>query len=276
MKILKQGSKTVLKMTRSEWEKVGKHAMWITAGYENPDGLVFETGKTFNLGPRGKGIITSISEEDRVANLKLEDGTELILDMNILKPVADIESHRMQLAEERSIEEKIRSRTRGENIREKNRERNQARMQALFATGSRGFYLMGVIAKYGIITAQVPSDQVDNYDAFYKEIKGVPPLSGSYSISPAEDKYAKELRIHLSKSVISPELLSLISSLGLDAKKTQSGYDINSNGYVTELLHVGFDIGQPNSQNIPDIVAKIEKAFGHEAVDQFNHGLQGT
>jgi hypothetical protein len=135
------------------------------------------------------------------------------------------------------------------------------------------FELTGFMAANGNLYAQVPSDQVDILEEEYKALRGKKPDPDMYEVTNVGSKWHRQYRVRLPGNKVTPDMLALMESMGLEPKKTKSGnYDIYDTHYVKKLLEMGFDFGKASPADVINIDNYIKKNYGDEASDAFIQG----
>ena len=270
--------KTV-KMTKQQWCEIGDKSGWFaklaSVAYESPMGLHLFEGGSINLGSRGKASITGVNPADKIMNLRLEDGSELVMDMDTLDVVTNLEEHKRAKEEaERVRQEERARRPRGRGRQTGERER--VRTELLFGPESKNFFLMGFVASNGTITAQILPSKVVSFEDHYKRVHGDIPEQGSYEVVREEhQKWGNEYRVHISRSKMTDEIKAMFEPIGVTLCETadRNVYDINDRFYVWSLFDVGFVLGNSSKQNPQLIADKIGSKYGDDAKRSFEMGV---
>jgi len=274
MKLIKKASgSTILKLTKHDWVTIGKKSGWFKKEAKSYDSglFVFTEGASFQTPSMGTVNVLSIDLETHLMSVRAE-GREFIMDMDTYKEVDNVETYLASKREEIRRQEEERQRItqeREENMRRRH-ERQQLRVDRV--ADEDYFLLTGFIAAKGTITAQVPSDKVDEFEQQYREIKGRMPRDKSFEIADPNKKWYKQYRVHLPKAAVDTNLLGIIEKLGLDAKETKTQYDINDTYYVIRLLEMGFDIGKSSAGDVENIEKYIQDEYGDNAKNAFING----
>jgi len=261
-------------LSKSKWQEIGAKANWLgktsATSYTNPLGIELYEGKSLNLGAQGMAKIISMDFPNKIISLTKEDGSNVTMDMDTLEIVTNLEEHKK--AREEKEKEKALRKDRQQRQR-KRREENRKGVGVLFDSENKSFFLMGFIAANGTLSAQVPRDQVAQYEKEHQEIKGYPPVTGSYDIASEEDKWYVQLRIHIPKTKMTMDIKNLFGILGFDLKETKASFDVNETPYIKKLLALGFDIGNPSKQHIQHIQDNIKKQYGDLPEQDFVAGV---
>jgi len=248
------------------------------ASLYNNGWMIFTEGRSFTTPNLGDINILQIYLDTHL--MKARAGNrELIMDMDSLEEVTDVASHMSRKSEELRLQ---REREDAEHEqarlnRDEQAARQQARLERRQTINQRfndlnHFILTGFIAANGKISAQIPADQVKEFEKEYREIKGVNPEPHSFDIAKPESKWYKQYRIHIPKGVVSGAMEAIMNRMGLNPKSTSSNIDINDTYYVKKLLEMGFDFGTPTPSDVDKVEDYIRNNYGEDEGDAFIEG----
>jgi len=236
--------------------------------------MTFMEGSTFTTPKWGQVRILEVDLDKHLATISKANGERSIIDMDTFQEVHDVANYMLQKEEEiKRKEERQQERAQKVTDRAERREEREERkniIRSRFAE-KENFVLAGFIAASGKITGQIPEAQIDKFEREYQEVKGKPPVPGSYSIEKGS-KWHKQLRIHIPKSKVDAYMMEIMVKMGLDPKVSSSNYDINDSFYVMKLFEIGFDIGKASASDVDGIEEYIKNNYGEESAAAFLQG----
>ena len=131
------------------------------------------------------------------------------------------------------------------------------RMETLNFDGDEHSWALGYLSSFGIISADIPSDQRQWFEDMYKQLTGDDAklyLNKNYYLTKPESKYTLELRIKFPSTT--NKFKEILHALGVNIIESNNGMEINNNNFIKNLFQLGFHLGKNKDRSL-DIAEKI-------------------